>query len=80
MFLKQSVCGSAAEDSNSTTEVTEISFFPERVGYLYGVFSLLFVQFPRRGCFLSMFSVRREDVFIETSNRSQAAVQSEILS
>lgn len=73
MFLKQSVCGSAAEDNNSTKEVTEMSFFPERVGYLCNVFRLLFVQFPRRGCFLSMFSVRHEDVFIETSYRSQAS-------
>lgn len=58
---------------NSTKEVTEMSFFPERVGYLCGVFSPLLVQLPRRGCFLSMFSLRHEDVFFVRSSRSLAS-------
>lgn len=41
-------------------------------GVVICVFRLLFAQFPRRGCFLLMFSVRHEDVFTERSNRSQA--------
>lgn len=52
---------------------SQACLFPERVDYFCGVFSPLFVQLPRRGCFLSMFSVRHEDVFIERSNRSQAS-------
>lgn len=54
-------------------EDTRDVFFPERVGNLCGVLSLLFVQLPERGCFLSVFSVRHGNVFIERSNRSQAS-------
>ncbi|KAI4807745.1 hypothetical protein KUCAC02_027531 [Chaenocephalus aceratus] len=32
------------------------------------VFSSLFVQLPRRDCFLPVFSVRHEEVFVERSN------------
>lgn len=65
-FLKRSVCGSA-------NEVPEMACFPERADYLCGVFCLLFAQFPRRGCFLSMISVRHEDVFVERCAGSQAS-------
>lgn len=69
-FIRQSLCDSASKDKGSYRD----GFPHETVGYLYIIIHFLFVQFPKRGRFLSVFSAaEHEDIFLERSSRSLAS-------
>lgn len=81
-FLKQSACGSAAEDNDSTKEVTEMPFFPARFGYLCCVEPSV-CSVPHERLFPFMWDTRKSSLREATGHwpaKAQSEIQSQITS